>query len=283
MAISLPHVFAGAQPGSAREVVDKLKADLVRRSYEGAGALAAIMSEAFSAKGLAKRPERAAYVSAAAVNVVSSACGWEKPRRAAKAVLMPLLAVHVHRRRHETSPLTAGALLVGLAGGWIGDVVLMPKKPNLNLGAIPFAVNHVAYQVLLWRAGARFNTLRSALRYPLWAGSIGLVGLVQPRFVPAAAGYGLLVATTSVLADDSSLTHASQRVTVHSNGLPSADATFGLGHGGNLFLISDALLVLRTLIGDEGLLARALDACVMDTYTVAQLLLVEGLLASDPA
>ena len=60
-----------------------------------------------------------------------------------------------------------------------------------------------------------------------------------------------------------------------------ADPAYGLGHGANLFLISDVLLMTRKLVDEEGLLGRLLNAAVMDTYTVAQLLLVEGLLAVD--
>lgn len=283
MALSLSQLFSAKKADSGQELVDELKAVAVRRTNEGAGALLKIMSESFSAKGLKSQPERAAYYSAAAVNVVSSALGWEKPRRAAKSVLMPLLAVNVYRRRHETSKFTTTALLIGLAGGWIGDLVLMPKKPNLNLGSIPFAVNHLAYEVLLWRAGARFNALRTAIRYPLWAGSAGLVALTKPEVLPAAVGYGFLLSTTSLLADDSSLIDDSEGVTVKANGMPIADESYGLGHGGNLFLISDMLLMLRKMIGDEGVLANILDAGVMDTYTVAQWLLVEGLLARDRA
>lgn len=283
MALSLSQLFSSKSVDSKQELFDELKSVVDRRSNEGAGALLKIMSGAFSAKGLKTQPERAAYYSAALVNVVSSAFGWEKPRRAAKSVLMPLLAANVYRRRHETSKFTTTALLIGLAGGWIGDLVLMPKKPNLNLGSIPFAVNHLAYEVLLWRAGARFNALRSLIRYPMWAGSAGLVALTKPDVLPAATLYGFLLSTTSLLADDSSLIDDSQGVTVKENGMPIADETYGLGHGGNLFLISDMLLMLRKMIGDEGIIANLLDAGVMDTYTVAQWLLVEGLLASDRA
>lgn len=264
-------------PGTKETVADMF----VRRTGEGLGALVGIASASADTR---RAPERAGYIAASAVNVVSSAFGWETPRRVSKTVLMPLLAANVWRRRHETSRFTTTTLLIGLAGGWLGDLILMPNKPNLNRGSVPFAVNQVAYHVLLWRAGARISALRAAIRFPLWAGSVPLVGAVKPEALPAAVGYGPLLAVTSALADDPVLLEGAGAVgTDGQPGLPIADATYGLGHGGNLFLISDTLLMARKMFAEEGVVGKLLNAAVMDTYTVAQLFLVEGLLALDRA
>lgn len=264
-------------PGTKETVADMF----VRRTGEGLGALVGIASASADTR---RAPERAGYIAASAVNVVSSAFGWETPRRVSKTVLMPLLAANVWRRRHETSRFTTTTLLIGLAGGWLGDLILMPNKPNLNRGSVPFAVNQVAYHVLLWRAGARISALRAAIRFPLWAGSVPLVGAVKPEALPAAVGYGPLLAVTSALADDPVLLEGAGAVgTDEQTGLPIADATYGLGHGGNLFLISDTLLMARKMFAEEGVVGKLLNAAVMDTYTVAQLFLVEGLLALDRA
>lgn len=264
-------------PGTKETVADMF----VRRTGEGLGALVGIASASADTR---RAPERAGYIAASAVNVVSSAFGWETPRRVSKTVLMPLLAANVWRRRHETSRFTTTTLLIGLAGGWLGDLILMPNKPNLNRGSVPFAVNQVAYHVLLWRAGARISALRAAIRFPLWAGSVPLVGAVKPEALPAAVGYGPLLAVTSTLADDPVLLEGAGAVgTDGQTGLPIADATYGLGHGGNLFLISDTLLMARKMFAEEGVVGKLLNAAVMDTYTVAQLFLVEGLLALDRA
>lgn len=264
-------------PGTKETVADMF----VRRTGEGLGALVGIASASADTR---RAPERAGYIAASAVNVVSSAFGWETPRRVSKTVLMPLLAANVWRRRHETSRFTTTTLLIGLAGGWLGDLILMPNKPNLNRGSVPFAVNQVAYHVLLWRAGARISALRAAIRFPLWAGSVPLVGAVKPEALPAAVGYGPLLAVTSALADDPVLLEGAGAVGIdEQTGLPIADATYGLGHGGNLFLISDTLLMARKMFAEEGVVGKLLNAAVMDTYTVAQLFLVEGLLALDRA
>lgn len=264
-------------PGSDETAVDMF----VRRTGEGLGALVSIEK---ASRDYRRAPERVGYIAASAVNVVSSAFGWETPRRVSKTVLMPLLAANVWRRRHETSRFTTTALLIGLAGGWLGDLILMPNKPNLNRGSAAFAVNQVAYHVLLFRAGARIDALRAAIRFPLWAGSIPLVSIAKPEILPAALGYGPLLALTSTLADDIALLKdAGEVATDEQTGLPVADAAYGLGHGGNLFLISDTLLMARKLVDEDGVVGKLLNAAVMDTYTLAQLFLVEGLLAVDRA
>lgn len=255
---------------------ETVKQAALRRTFEGAGALISAVSRS------TREPERAAYVGAATVNVVSSALGAEKVRKASKTLLMPLLAASVVRRRHETKPAVTAGLLIGLAGGWLGDLVLMPRKNDLNKGAAAFAVNQIAYIKMLHDAGARPNRFRSLARYPLWAASTAGAAFTRPDLLPAAAGYGLLLTTTSMLGDDPVLESAGAggpaRPVGAAGELAEGDPRYGIGHGGNLFLVSDALLMLRALVGEEGVVGKLLDAGVMDTYTAAQLLLVDGIL-----
>lgn len=255
---------------------ETVKQAALRRTFEGAGALISAVSRS------TREPERAAYVGAATVNVVSSALGAEKVRKASKTLLMPLLAASVVRRRHETRPAVTAGLLIGLAGGWLGDLVLMPRKNDLNKGAAAFAVNQIAYIKMLHDAGARPNRFRSLARYPLWAASTAGAAFTRPDLLPAAAGYGLLLTTTSMLGDDPVLESAGAAGPARPVGaageLAERDPRYGIGHGGNLFLVSDALLMLRALVGEEGVVGKLLDAGVMDTYTAAQLLLVDGIL-----
>lgn len=61
--------------------------------------------------------------------------------------------------------------------------------------------------------------------------------------------------------------------------MPGADRRSRLGLGGLIFTLSDgSIVVRRTLLKDEKMRAAA-EGFVLATYTVAQLLLVEGLLA----
>ncbi|MEJ5920369.1 lysoplasmalogenase [Corynebacterium sp. H78] len=252
-----------------------LVSSFVSRTVEGLGALNTVITG---------KPEQLGYIAAGAVNVVSSAFGWETPRKASKAVLMPLLAAGVIRRRNDVSPVTTATLLAGLTAGWIGDLVLMPKDAKLSNGAAAFSLNQLAYVGLLARGGARPDVARTAIRGPLMAGSVALAAKCDRSLLPVVFSYGSLLAAVSILADDRGLVATAGEVEkCPDSGLPLADARYGLGHGGNLFLISDSLLMLNSLVGKESVVGKLLDAAVMDTYIAAQLLLVEGLIALDPA
>lgn len=97
----------------------------------------------------------------------------------------------------------------------------------------------------------------------------GLVGLASqaarhdPRVLPAAAGYGGLVALTSVLG-------ASGLV-----GAKVKNARFAAGSV--LFLVSDALILLRRMYLQRRFPRAVAEIGVMSTYTLAQRLLVDGL------
>ncbi|MBV7295996.1 lysoplasmalogenase [Corynebacterium sp. TAE3-ERU12] len=245
--------------------------DLVARRLDDA-ATAALTS----LRRATKEPERAAYLGAWSVNVISSVAGWEKPRKISKTALMPLLAVGVVRHRKEIGDVGTAALVSAAGLGWLGDLVLMPQKPNLNAGAVPFAGNHLIYQWLLHRAGARHDQVRTGARAVAWAGAAIACAASTPRFLPASLGYGAILGATSALGDDGRLLE----------GLPaperdSADPRYAIGLGGNMFMLSDALLMLRAAIGEDTRAGHILDGGVMDTYALAQMLLIDGLCATE--
>lgn len=98
------------------------------------------------------------------------------------------------------------------------------------------------------------------------AGAFGLAMWRRRELLPIVAGHGTLLVAVSTLAGDRVLTHCGDT------------PVLGLGHGGNLFLVSDALLFTREVLTTAGTWsARLADAGVMKTSTVAQLLLVNGL------
>lgn len=237
----------------------------VKKTAQGTSALAVAVAKS------TREPERAAYVIAAGLNIAASFSGNASLKRATKPLLMPLLTGRVLRSSNPGRALG----LVGLAGGWFGDLVLM--RPNqLPKGAAGFAVNHLAYCTLLIQRGARPH-LRSALirTIPLVAAT-GLAARKQPVLAPVVLGYGALLATTSTLADASFLTNQADLQS------PVAPELYGLSHGGNLFLLSDAVLCVRELLpvgenADSQGLGRIADGIVMGTYTLAQVLLIDGL------
>lgn len=215
-----------------------------------------------------REPERLGYLLAAGLSSGAPLAGAVRLKKLSKPTLLPLLAGGVLR-----SPAPAGektVALVGLAGGWVGDVVLL-RPGAIPQGAVGFGINHLAYLRLLWQRGARPSVARVLTRALPLAAAVGLVARRQPGLLPVAVGYGGLLAAVSVLGDDPHL---------RESGTPE----LGLGHGGNLFLISDALLISRELLLREGSwAAKVAEAGVMGTYTTAQLLLVDGLFPATSA
>ncbi|MGP5930648.1 lysoplasmalogenase family protein [Corynebacterium glyciniphilum] len=224
---------------------------------------------------------RAAYLAAGAVSVAAAAAGRRGDRvtRVVKPALMPLLGAHASVRTSRGDRLPV--VLAGLAGGLVGDVILMGKDGrsddasvrarNLNLGSAAFSVNQLAYIAELWRRGHRPRRSTLVLRAPVLASGIVTAATGARAALPAAAGYGTALAATSVLAaDPEARTDGS-----------SADLS-GLGLGGNLFVLSDGLILARLafLRGESPVVQRLdglVDGLVMATYVAAQLLIVEGL------
>lgn len=166
-------------------------------------------------------PERAAYVAASVlVNI-------PKLKPVVKPLLMPLLSGRVLRSDAQDK----GRGLLALAGNTIGDVVLL--KPNsLVQGACGFAVNHLAYCDLLVRRGARLHLNSAAIRGIPLAVATAITVKKAPRYLGLVLGYGGTLATMSALAADPDL-------------VTENTASRGFDLGGNLFLLSDFVLLLR--------------------------------------
>lgn len=230
----------------------------IERTRQGIQALVTAVGRA------TREPERAAYLVSADAHTLASLLGWSRLKKVTKPTLMPLLAGRVWR----SGTPDRGVGMIGLAGGWAGDLALM-KPDNIRVGATGFAINHAAYIYLLLNRGARPSVTRVAIRAVPLAAATVLAARKAPGLLPVVLGYGGLLGATSVLADDPALIN------------PDEPASYGLGHGGNLFLISDAVLFAReTLLTPGTPAARVADAMVMGTYTVAQLLLIDGLFSA---
>jgi uncharacterized membrane protein YhhN len=233
---------------------------------------------------------RKLYLAAGAASVAAAAVGrpGDRVTRLVKPTLMPLLAASSMvdgDARHR--PL----VLAGLAGGWLGDIILMGKAGrsddpaerarNLNRGSAAFSVNQLAYIVELLRRGHRPRRSTVALRAPVLLSGVGTAALGAPAALPAAAGYGTALATTSVLASDP---EQLPKRTGEEDGALAADLS-GIGLGGNLFVLSDGLILARqAFLQGEQRVVRALDGLVdglvMATYVAAQLLIVDELVGT---
>lgn len=265
--------------------------DFMDRSIEGALAL----------RSAAWRPHpgRIAYLVAGAAAVGATATRSDRVTRVVKPALMPMLATDIlfpdatlsnpasWRKLFNPSGDQA-VLLAGLVGGWLGDMTLMNtesrsedpqvRAKNLNRGAAWFSLNQLAYIWLLAKRGARPDPAVVAAHVPVLAAGLGLAGWKLPPALPAAGGYGALLGGTNVLAQDRGIIR---------DEVDKTPADYGISHGGNLFIMSDALILNRmTLFKNaqkEGASAvlKTIDAindgAVMATYVIAQLLLFNGL------
>ena len=193
-----------------------------------------------------------AYWLAGVAYAASRVVGSRRLHDAAKPLVVPLLADAVVDLPRRDRPLAT----LGLAGGWLGDMLLL-RKDRLRPAAAAFAVNHAAYLTLLHRRGARFRPGPVALRaVPLVAAAI-LGGRERLGLVLT---YGGFVGATSALASDPALRGS------------------GAATGGNLFLLSDSLILVRTVaLPGDAPAARATDTAVAATYVAAQRLLMGAL------
>jgi uncharacterized membrane protein YhhN len=174
-------------------------------------------------------------------------------RWATKPLLMPLLAAYVVAAaggfRGLALPLTA------LAGGFVGDVGLLPDRDGLFMvGMAGFAVGHAAYirAFALRGAGARIAANR---RIPLgyaaaWAVMIAVLWRGLDDLLVPVIGYSLLLTAMAAFAA----------------GMDRRTAI-----GGALFLLSDTVIACG--IADLDLVPGQ-DAVVMPTYLAAQFLLM---------
>ena len=194
----------------------------------------------------------------AALGVASSASAATRFRageRAAKPLLMPVLAAFTlaaARDRREDMRLPAA----GMALSGLGDVALLGPESWFVPGMGAFAAAHACYLTALARDGAaRGVRPRVAAAYAaLWAVLIAILwrGL-GPLRVPVAA-YSLLLVSMAVLASGRNREAAA---------------------GGALFVASDALIACG-LAGINAVPRQ--ESAVMPTYIAAQFLLAAGFL-----
>lgn len=223
------------------------------------------------------QPERLLF--AASSTIATAAAASE--RHGLLRVFKPLIGVSLAgtvvrgwRRRQATDNVL---LLGAVAGSTCGDVVLQSPKAlgedakasgnSLNSAALAFGVAHVCYQVTAWRQGARAHPGMLAVHGAGLGGLASQAARHDPRVLPAAAGYGGLVAMTSVLGT--------------SGLLAARNKNSRFAAGSVLFLVSDALILLRRMYLQRNLPRAIAEVGVMSTYTVAQRSLVDGLDSSQ--
>ena len=223
--------------------------------------------------------EHGVFAAATVATVVGGVTGNERLQQIAKPLLAPSLAVRVLRCRRDTDPADTALLVAGLAAATVGDVFMIDPDEDARLvaGASSFAVMQASYIGLLTRRGARPTPVAALPRLASWAGASALL---RARSRPVSApltGYGLALATTSTLAADPALAPGATEVA--GLPLPNRDRRSWLGLGGFAFLLSDGIIVGRRVLLRGARSRAAAEGAVLATYAVAQLLLVEGMLA----
>lgn len=183
---------------------------------------------------------------------------------ATKQLLMPALALAAIWSVWRVRPWPRSAMaliLLALMASWVGDGagLFFRGLPTLPMMILFFAVAHIAYIVLFWRA-PDMNAARRVPRWVLvyagwWVATLALVGPhAGALFVPLAI-YGVVLGLTAALSSRLSKTVAL---------------------GGAFFLVSDTLISLKEFMGLPQLVS---DLVIMPTYTLGQGLIVFGAIA----
>lgn len=242
-----------------------------------------VTKNSFKALGEAlipKTPERAAFLAASAALVVAGAKRSKKVEKVAKPLVMLSLQAGLWRTRHQRGAVDNALLGVATTASLAGDVLMMEeefatgqtlKDMWLKRGASAFAVNHVAMIALAHRRGARRNRTEMLLRAGGVLEGFAVLAVKRPHLLLPLGAYSKMLAWMSVMMASPKLIP---------EGADDCDPRHGLELGGLSFLASDAMLLHRgTFMKDEQLRAAA-EVFVLTTYTIAQVLLVDGLAES---
>lgn len=215
-------------------------------------------------------PERAGYLAAGGAAAGARLFGRDRVATALRLAAPPLLAGAVLR---SGVPMRSKVtLLAGLTAGWAGELekARTPAAPS-TVGVAGVTGQHLAYGALLVDRGAQLTPLRGVPRGALWASGIGLAVRRNRALVPAAAIAGLAVSVTSALAGDRGIR-------------TGAVSHEGIDHGANLMFVAEGLTLLRAVAGPtHRSIGRVLDAGTSATAVLGNLLLVDGLVRSQPS
>lgn len=227
---------------------------IVTRTREGIDALGDCLRIAL------KEPERFSYVATGELAAWARIFGWEKLHRALAPTLHPQLAGAILRTNRDP------VLLIGMAGGLAGAVAKVQAVNKTPVaGIVGVVANHAAYSAALVDRGARPSPMRVGLRVVAWATGVGLATWKKKPLIAPAIIAGVAVCATSTLADDRVLQDGST---------PAK----GLGHSGNLMLVSEGLSLFReTILTGDSFGHRLIDVAMTATSVTGHMLMVDGL------
>jgi uncharacterized membrane protein YhhN len=223
-----------------------------------------------------KYPERRAFA-VATVLVAAAGAGRRKSLVAvAKPAALASLAITVARGSRRRSSVDNALLAAAVATSAAGDYFMYreeftsgtDKDRQIQFGATMFGLAHLSYMTLFMRHGARPAIRRLLPRLSVMNEVAALLIVNQPRLLPVLGTYGATLSTMAATAADPILR----------SGVPGHPTRL-LSVGGILFMGSDAALMNRRHLL-RGRRARAVaEAMVLSSYFVAQMLLLDGLVA----
>ena len=207
-----------------------------------------------------------AFVQMAALTVASQVCGWQELFQMAKPLALLALMFEAWSVSH-LPPKTQSWLVRALGLSWVGDVLLL--YPALFLpGLVAFLSAHVCYIVLLSRDAPWLHSRRALAVFMSVAALVYVVldqhGLPADLRVPVAA-YVLVIATMAAQAWG------------RAKHLGTAGSLW-LAWGSVLFMLSDTLLAVDKFVSP----LPVAGLWVLTTYYLAQGLIVQGRLSSQP-
>ena len=205
------------------------------------------------------------YVLVSAANIIAKFIPSEELNQFTKPLLMPLLIFYVYRQSIGNTTVKVLLLCLALLFSWIGDVVLMYQSDQLYfmIGIALFLAAQVTYVFVLRKTTyqpPRLNVL-ALVPFLLYGAILFYFLLPAGDFTAPIIIYGLVILTMAVSA------YSRKDLTSYKS--------FMLAFSGSIFFVlSDSILAINafsTAIPYAG-------AFIMLTYTVAQLLLVKGIL-----
>jgi uncharacterized membrane protein YhhN len=206
-----------------------------------------------------------AYAALSVVHVLSRLLELGAVATVTKPMLMPLLAAYLVVASARPLPRLARLVLVALTFSWFGDVLLMGSGDGFFIAGLGgFLVAQVLYIVAfapLVRSGQPGRPPLWALLYVLWGAvlvaSLGadLGSLLLPVLV-----YAVAICTMAIVA----------------SGVNRFTAV-----GAFFFLLSDSLIALTRLTEVLVLDVPIREALIMSTYTLAQGLIVYGVVLAQ--
>lgn len=205
-----------------------------------------------------------AFALVTAVHLVSQLLGHRQIADLTQVLLMPLLALVLLRATRAPRSREVRLVLVALGFSWLGDT--LPRLADGDAALLTmigcFLLAQLVYAAAFWPSRHRSVLGRPLALLPyLLAGAtiVGLSAREAGALLPAVAVYALAILAMAVLATGRGRVAAI---------------------GAAVFVLSDALIALDVF---DVLTLPAHSVWVMATYLGAQVLLVRGVLAQEPA